>query len=99
VDSVPVDRLLRNSKSVEAHSKSGSRFRAIAHLSRFAAKMGHPDLLRSELSLGVDGLLFDLLDYGDYVFDWGAGDYAVAEVEDVAGAACGLLEDFVYAGG
>ncbi len=40
----------------------------------------------------------DLVDYGDDVFDWGSGDDAVAEVEDVAGAASGSGEDFLYAG-
>ena len=37
------------------------------------------------------------VDHAHDVFYWGGGDYAVAEVEDVAGAAGGLREDFGYA--
>ena len=42
--------------------------------------------------------MHNLADYLEDGINWGGGNNAVAQVEDVAGAACGLCEDFGYAG-
>jgi hypothetical protein len=41
--------------------------------------------------------LAHILDDSLNVFDWGTGDNAVTKIKDVAGAACGLLEDLADA--